>query len=46
MDKAIKNTISHRYKAIVCMKEYFSSQKRPISPDQVDDNDKKSKLEK
>ena len=45
MDKAIKNTISHRYKAIRSMNEYFSSQKRPTLSEEPADS-KKSKLEK
>ncbi|XP_065919824.1 uncharacterized protein [Dysidea avara] len=47
MDKAIKNTISHRYRAIKSMNEYFSSLKRRTpSEEPAEDDNKKSKLEK
>jgi len=47
MDKTIKNSISHRYKAIRSMNEYFSSQKQPTpSEEPAKENNKKSKLEK
>ena len=44
MDKAVKNSISHRRKAINNMMDYFTSQKWHVSPTQMEDN-KKSKLE-
>lgn len=43
MDKAVKNSISHRRKAINNMMDYFTSQKRHIS--QETEDNKKSKLE-
>ena len=47
MDKTVKNSISHRRKAINSMRDYFSSQKRDaMSLTQEEKGDtKKSKLE-
>ena len=45
MDKAIKNSISHRRKAINSMRDYFTSQKRHVSPPQETEDTKKNKLE-
>lgn len=46
MDKAVKNSISHRRKAINNMRDYFTSQKRHASSStQETEDNKKTKLE-
>ena len=46
MDKDVKNSISHRRRAINNMRDYFTSQKRhAMSSTQETEDNKKSKLE-